>query len=182
MPLRDYSFVRLHDECDHLDAFDCGNKDLNEFLCNDSKDYCKQLMAVTYLFENHAKEIVAFFSVANDNLSVKDVEKAKKRKINKRIRFSKQRKYYPAVLLARLGVHKPFRRNKIGTEIIEFIKGFFTINNKTGCRFILVDAYNTPEVIAFYKENEFDFLLESDKEKETRLMYYDLLLSIPSEN
>ena len=50
----------------------------------------------------------------------------------------------------------------------------FVCNNKTGCRFITVDAYNNPDTIDFYQRNEFDFLTPSDEQEDTRQMYYDL--------
>jgi hypothetical protein len=62
--------------------------------------------------------------------------------------------------------------------------------SKTGCRFMIVDAYNTPETIAFYVRNGFKTVFSSDlQEKEyrhldkdvnltTRLMYFDLLSMI----
>jgi hypothetical protein len=35
--------------------------------------------------------------------------------------------------------------------------------NKTGCRFLIVDAYNETDVIRFYKEhNNFEFLIEDE--------------------
>jgi hypothetical protein len=62
----------------------------------------------------------------------------------------------------------------IGTYILNWLKTFFTTDNRTGCRFLTVDAYNQPRILKFYKTNEFDFLHEKDKEDRTRIMYYDL--------
>ncbi len=56
-----------------------------------------------------------------------------------------------------------------------FLKYFFIIKNKTGCRFLIVDAYNTPRVIKFYKKNKFILLTEEDKNKKTRSLYIDLI-------
>ena len=64
---------------------------------------------------------------------------------------------------------------------------FIEPNNKTGCRYLVVDAYNTEIPIAFYKKNGFDFIfstetqemeyrnIKSDQQLRTRLMYYDLI-------
>jgi len=62
----------------------------------------------------------------------------------------------------------------IGTELLDFIKVSFTTENKTGCRFLIVDAYNKERTINFYKRNDFDFLSTADKDEDTRLMYFDL--------
>jgi len=64
--------------------------------------------------------------------------------------------------------------------------------NKTGCRYVVVDAVNNPKVLQFYKDNGFDFIFSSDEEemqymskavnvqdgsvfRETRLMIFDLI-------
>ena len=97
---------------------------------------------------------------------------------------------YPGVLIGRLGVSRDFAGQGIGSEALQFIKGwFFSSSNKTGCRFVIVDAVNEPQVIAFYEKNDFhclfsseeqEFLYTGDKKGQpvvltTRLMYYDLL-------
>lgn len=58
---------------------------------------------------------------------------------------------------------------------MDFIKAFFALKNKTGCRFITVDAYNYPATINFYKKNGFDFLTSQDEKEDTRSMYFDLM-------
>ena len=73
---------------------------------------------------------------------------------------------------------------------MEFIKGwFFSRDNKTGCRFVIVDAVNEPQVISFYEKNGFRPLFSTEEQEyiytggkkdlqvklDTRLLYYDLL-------
>jgi len=69
------------------------------------------------------------------------------------------------------------QRKGVGTELLSFIKFWFITNNKTGCRFILVDAYAEEEnsAIRFYEKNGFKFLSNEDKGDKTRLMYFDLI-------
>ena len=62
----------------------------------------------------------------------------------------------------------------MGTEILDAVKASFTTANKTGCRFVTVDAYNNPGTIGFYQKNGFNFLTEKDLKDDTRLMYFDL--------
>ena len=54
-------------------------------------------------------------------------------------------------------------------------KEFFRTNNRTGCRFITVDAYNDEATLNFYKKNGFDFLWNADKNDNTRIMFFDLM-------
>lgn len=67
------------------------------------------------------------------------------------------------------------QRQRLGTALLDFIKVWFTQGNKTGCRFIIVDAYNKAHIIQFYQKNGFQFLIEEDSSDETRLMFFDLI-------
>ena len=81
----------------------------------------------------------------------------------------------PAVKVGRLGVASSRQKEGYGTQALDFLKLWFTRNNKTGCRFLLVDAYNTDKVLNFYGKNKFEFLTTEDKDTDTRLMYFDLI-------
>lgn len=81
----------------------------------------------------------------------------------------------PAVKIGRFGVSKDYARQNIGSQLMSAIKYDFINGNKTGCRFIIVDAYKDPKVINFYEKNGFKFLSGKDKKKDTRLMVYDLI-------
>ena len=48
---------------------------MNDFLLSDSKPYLKKLLSVTYILETD-DDIVAYFSVSNDKISVPDSDKA----------------------------------------------------------------------------------------------------------
>lgn len=155
-----------------IKPFDCGDNDLNDFLKNDSCNYLKDLLAVTYLIEN-ATETVAFFSILNDKIMQEDcTDKSKWNKFRKIFRNSKRFKSYPAVKIARLGVTNSFKSQKIGTILLDYLKILFLTNNRTGCRFITVDAYK--ESLMFYEKNGFKYMTETDAASDTRLMYFDL--------
>lgn len=81
----------------------------------------------------------------------------------------------PAVKIGRLGVISSGQSSGCGSRILDYMKVWFTHANKTGCRFLIVDAYNTPRVISFYKKNGFNFLVSNDEKEETRIMYFDLI-------
>lgn len=49
----------------------------------------------------------------------------------------------------------------------------FVIENKTGCRFLTVDAYL--DAVPFYEKNGFRFMNAEDNDPHTRHMYYDLM-------
>jgi GNAT superfamily N-acetyltransferase len=154
--------------------FDCGDSDLNEFFYQDALNYTEQLLAVTYVVETKFKTI-GFFSVANDKIQISE-NKSIWNRLNRNIQNVKRRQAYPAVKLGRLGIDKEWQSQNVGTELLGYIKEFFLQNNKTGCRFITVDAYNNPVTTGFYQKNGFVFFLTQDVWEKTRLMFYDLML------
>jgi GNAT superfamily N-acetyltransferase len=175
MLLSDLKFSLLTADT-NISSFDCGDRDLNDFFLNDAMLYKDELLAVTYCFEDASGKIAGFFSVSNDSLVDKDFEKWNNlsRKVNNR----KRRKDYPATKIGRLGIHTDYIGKNLGGQVLAFIKGWFAFNNKTGCRFLLVDAYNKPEVIRFYEKNDFATVTVKDEIKRTRLMYFDLMKTV----
>ena len=85
---------------------------------------------------------------------------------------SKRLKSYPAVKLCRLGVNVDVKNRRIGTTMLNYIKSMFVVENKTGCRFLTVDAYL--DAVPFYVKNKFNFMNADDNDPHTRFMYYDL--------
>lgn len=167
------SVVRLSSDY-QFKSFDCGNSDLNDFLLLDAKGYAKRLLSVTYILETE-NEIVAYFSVSNDRISIPDSDKATWRKIKASFPHRKHRGDYPAVKIGRLGVSVKYQHLQIGTDILDFIKDLFITNNRTGCCFITVDALH--EALAFYLKNDFLFLdkeMAKDESQTTFLLYYNL--------
>lgn len=71
-----------------------------------------------------------------------------------------------------LAVNKTLKGQSIGTYLLNFIKSFFVVNNKTGCRFLTVDAYKA--AVPFYEKNGFVPLNDDDIDAPTRLLYFDL--------
>jgi GNAT superfamily N-acetyltransferase len=167
--------VRLRADTE-IAEFDCGDDDLNEFLAVDAQQYLAQLLTVTYLVMDCDK-LAAFFSLSNDKLTcAPDDTGAKKvwNRIQRRIPNIKRRRSYPAVKIGRLGVCETMQGGGVGQQILDWLKILFLTANRTGCRFITVDAYDAPKTIHFYKANWFTFLSESDEGEDTRQMYFDL--------
>ena len=132
-------------------------------------------MAVTYALFSRG-EVVAYYCVSNDSIRKDLTSTTRFKKLQNLIPFREKRySSMPAVKIGRFAVAKNRARNGIGTELMSAIKYDFTHGNKTGCRFIVVDAYNKPEVIAFYQKNGFDFLTLNNENDKTRLMFFDLI-------
>lgn len=170
--------------------FSCGHEDLDDFFNNDAHFYSEQLLGKSYCFRFDEDDnfIVCAFTVSNSSIKVGDLSGSRRKRVQRKIPFKKHRNEYPAVLIGRLGVNLDFQGKKIGYELMDFIKMWFANpQNKTGCRFVIVDAYNTAGVIKYYQDNgfEFVFIKECDEREhyrakkkdglETRLMYFDLI-------
>lgn len=170
-------FVRL-DSTDFVESFDCGDADLNDFITNQADSFAKALLSVSYACVDSAYgKTIAFCSLANDKVSISDFnDKTEYNRFRRHQGFPQRKrlKSYPAVKLCRLGVDVSARGNHIGSWMLDYIKSMFVVSNKTGCRFLTVDAYLA--AIPFYEKNGFVFLNESDKNNPyTRLMYFDLM-------
>lgn len=156
-------------------SFDCGDRDLNDFILNEAILYRQARLAVTYVIEvKETTKVVGFFSLANDRISISDFENKtefnrfrKKRFINE-----KRLKSYPAAKICRLGIDLSTRGQSLGTFILDFIKSYFVIDNKTGCRFITVDAYIN--AVPFYLKNNFLPLSSEADTDHTKLLFFDL--------
>jgi len=159
-----------------IPAFDCGDSDLNAFLLDDAKSYQSQLLAVTYLVME-GSDAAAFFSLSNDKLTCAPEDSFARRvwnRLQRKVPNPKRRQSYPAVKIGRLGVCSKMQGSGLGREILDWLKILFLTENRTGCRFITVDAYNNENTIGFYERNDFTLLTESDKDSDTRQMYFDL--------
>lgn len=190
----DCVMVKLnHDILKHCQKFECGNADLDEFFNEDAILYNTELLGKTYCWiaRNQPDLILASLTLSNDSIKTHGMSNTVKNRIQRNVSNPKRGRTYPAVLIGRLGVNKLYQGtgNHIGTQVMDFIKKWFrSEDNKTGCRFIVVDAVNEPATIKYYLHNGFKFIY-SDEETEkkyfnindsellrTRIMYFDLKL------
>lgn len=188
---KDFLFRRYNKElAGKLPAFDCGDEDLNAFFQEDAFNYDAQLLGRSYCFLSALEgDIAAVFTLSNSAIRVAELPNNAKRRLVKLIPWVKQGRNYPAVLIGRLGVSRKYRNQRIGSQIIDFIKAWFlSDHNKTGCRFVVVDAYNKEDVLHFYSNanNKFSFLFKEESQEKlynsipanenlkTRQMYFDL--------
>ncbi|NLR79076.1 GNAT family N-acetyltransferase [Chitinophaga eiseniae] len=158
-------------------TFDCGDTELNEFLLSKALHYKNELLAVTYLLKDKERT-VAFFSVFNDSLWIREqdfVSKSAFKKFRRGIVSHPKRhlEYYPAMKIGRLGVSNQVQKGGIGKGIIDWIIGLAVKhNNECACKLITVDAY--AQSTRFYERNGFQYLDHMDKNVDTKQMYLDL--------
>lgn len=178
-------------------GFSCKDKDITEFFTKEYADYAYQLLGKSYCFvEPDKHRIVGAFTVANSSIRADLLPNSRRNRLNRNIPNEKRRPQYPAVLVGQLAVSDGYMRQRVGDEILDAIKSWFIEPlNKTGCRYIVVDALNNPKIFDFYQRNGFKFLFSTEEEEwtflhgrrtaeeqsamqpmHTRLMYFDLIL------
>lgn len=190
------------EEFESCQPFTCGkDEDMDDFFRKDVFDYNHGLMSKAYCFrlDEDLSEIVCLFTLSNDSIRIYDLPSSPRNKMWSHTHHEKLLKRYPGVLIGRLAVSEKYSGKGIGSECIDIISQMFLDpKNRTGCRFIIVDAKNTPEVMHFYEKNGFSMLFKKEiqedlytkppkdeEEKierianprrlETRLMFKDLL-------
>ena len=192
MKLSDFAFFTLGEPIREFSEFDCGRKEINQFFQNNALDYQNELFSKTYLLspQNNLGKIAAAFTVANTCLFTRMLPNSRKKKVGYEVRHSKGPINYPAILLGQLGVDAHFAGHGLGAQIIEFVAQWFSSReNKSGCRYLIVEAYNEDRLLSFYascglkpifndveQERIYRHINNDGKPLETRLLYRDLIL------
>ena len=161
-----------------IKPFESEDEELNDFLHNDAKNYLVQMLAVTYLVENDT-DTIAYFCISNDNLkreiatNLSELEKAIWNQLSRKIPNRKRRGSYPAVKIGRLAVNKKYEGKGFGRILINAVSSMYLEENqRSGCRFITVDA--NANAFSFYEKNGFCFITDKDADRKNRAMYFDL--------
>jgi GNAT superfamily N-acetyltransferase len=171
-------------------SFSCGDVDLDDFFLNDVVKFDRQLLGKSFCYrlDEEPSIIVCAFTLANSSIDGRNLPNSRKKRLTANIPHEKSLSSYPAMLIGRLGVHSNFGRRGIGSELIRFIQSLtLHKDNRSGCRYLTVDAYNNEITRNYYETNGFLYLFSTERqEKEyigmpenrelkTRLMYFDLI-------
>ena len=161
--------AKYHD----LSNFDCGDKDINDFIRDDAITYQENNLATTTIFI-YNEEIIGFFSAGADSLKLVQPEKEEHKVDKKPIRE------FPAIKIARLGRDVKYKEQEIGKDILKWAIGYILECSKMiAVRFITVDAYH--EKFPWYQEFGFKVNLDEHYTKKTQhvSMRYDLFNGVP---
>lgn len=179
MNLDDFRLASI-DEVDQglLDAFDCGDEELNVFLRADSKSYGQHgLTYTTVVFREECSTLVGFFSLSCDSLKLEGVELSELG-----LPFDASLDFFPAVKITKLAVALGWQSRGIGKHMLTFIQGI-AFQPPLSARLLTVNAVNRAETIKFYDREGF---IESSRHRAmqgqrkkgvdptTILMYRDL--------
>lgn len=183
-----------HKVASYCDAFLCKDEDLDDFFANVAPYYNTELLGKTYAWvsTSNPRHIFGMITLANDSVKLKLISSSALNRLQRGVVNIKRGINFPAVLIGRLGVSADDRGKglNIGSQILDFVKKWFrSSDNKTGCRFIVVDAYNNDKTLHFYEKNGFKPLYKTEQEErvflelnpdeplKTRFMFFDLKLN-----
>ena len=139
------------------------DRDLDDFIHNDAERHYKDKMAVTYSLTVTTDEPIptlAFATLQNDAIKID----------NRQYPY----KSSPAVKIGRLGVSNKLQGMGFGTLCLDMIKHLMCTHNRTGCKYLTLDAYNQPRILKFYERNGFVCLKQPKAGQKQTLMYFDL--------
>jgi hypothetical protein len=180
--------MRTLSEKELIADFDCGDADLNDFFNHDALNYKRQMLSRTVFFRHNVSgATVCAVSFSASSIKTADLPGSRRKKVKELVPREKSLKSYPAILIGRLGVATEFAGQNAGSQALDIIKEFCNVNFPDFVRFILVDAYNNPNVIKFYQKNMFvpvfsteeqekqSYRQEPDEILRTRYMFYDMI-------
>ena len=164
-----------------FDGFSCGHCGIDNFLLKHAEKNQDELLLRVYSYrlnlsdddESVFSEPVAYVSMYNSvqNLEHYDIDE---KGLNGPHAEDFGRSF-PSVGLCNLAVKSEYQRNSIGTNILNLIKRIFVTNNKTGCRFISIQAIADPGIVKFYTKNDFEPTSAAAYGGDTVPMFCDLL-------
>lgn len=175
-----FHYRKFQPESDVLKPFDCGKADMNDFLLETASDtpnatlYEKEHLGKTYVVEeDETGLILAYFCLVFDKIERAVADSSIWNRLSRNIPNAKRRSSYPALKIGRLAVNRLAQNTGLGHTILTFLKGWFFLDAKAGCRFLTVDAYLEAE--DFYAKCKFKPLVVPEPEDETVLMFFDLM-------
>lgn len=149
------------------------DRDLDDFIRHDAAGHYQDKIAVTYgLFYTGIQHPLGFATLQNDAIILGEEDSPPEE--------VKEYPYrsLPAVKIGRLGILYDIQRNALGSLFLALLKQIMCSANRTGCRFVTVDARrdrkNKIDATTFYKKNGFDLLPYREKTSKYVPMYFDL--------
>ena len=161
-----------------------GKHALDTFIQKYAKSLVQFRRCRINVIEN-SDEIIAYYSLAHDSLSIEvnndDFFRELKEKICKIDssfdidNYCKTEKTFPAVKIEHLAVNVKYQDQGIGSNLIFAIIGDIISNtNWYGCQYLTVDVLNNSDTNKFYINNGFQYVTLKDHASDCRRMYLPL--------
>ncbi len=159
---RDVSIVML-DPAMSIDAeFECKDPSYTEYYRVTAFSDMKEGMGQTWLCM-YKKKMIGFVTIAMAHMRPERDERL-------------QGKGYgniPALLIGHLATHKDYERKGVGTSLIAWaIREAVSHSKRVGCRVVMLNPEDDPEVRGFYAKRGFTYVPQDDKERDA--FYLDI--------
>lgn len=154
------------------------DRDLEDFIRHDAARHARDKIAVTYQLLTLVEKVpdnepLGFATLQNDAIVVESDSDLPG------VCHEYPYRSYPSVKIGRLGIRKDIQNNRLGSLFLHMLKTLLMTNNRTGCRFITVDARrdkkNKVDVRPFYAKSGFGILPCRPRTSTYIPMYFDLL-------
>jgi len=168
-------FEPFRTDTSKIDTFDCGNADLNEFLCTDEvSNYENEMLGKTTLVF-YDGELTGYYTLSSTSLGLRYLQHKRG--------FQKLSEYHikdiPAMLIGRLAIDVKWQKKGVGRYIIQRIAMLALDQSRhQGVRLLVVQAKE--DAFDFYAKCGFNFVMESKEEMKrfkargTRTMFFDV--------
>ncbi len=152
------------------------DRDLDGFILQDAERHHQDRIAVTYALADMSMPDfpLGFATLQNDAIVTEPGELPE-------VAGHYPYASYPAVKIGRFGIRLEYQRNatlRLGSLFLFMFKNLLLHENRTGCRFITVDARrdkkNKVDTTIFYERNGFSLLPCRKKTSRYIPMYFDL--------
>ncbi|MBB64467.1 MAG: GNAT family N-acetyltransferase [Waddliaceae bacterium] len=135
----------------NLEGFDCGVKELNDFLLKRAIQEAKQRLSLTMVAMDDQSKVIAYYSVSPSELQ-KDLIPKEGRGV--------PYPSVPAIRIGRLAVSLKLQGKGVGAMILQHaLKKCLNLSNGMGGRVVVVDAKNE-KAVSFYSRYGFKTLKE----------------------
>lgn len=150
--------------------FDCGNKDLNDFLTTEEVGrYEREKLGNTHLvYWQDAGQLLGYFTISSESLRIEYFRGIKSFSVPGEMRVSA----VPGMKIGRLAVSVEFKGRHVGSHMLRYIAGL-ALETQAATRILFLEAY--PESVEFYAKFDFDTIVHQKlKNRRNRMMWYDL--------
>ena len=159
---KDVSIVMLDPTTSKDPKFECKNPSYTEYYRVTAFNDMNEGMGQTWLCM-YKKKIIGFVTIAMAHI------------MPERDEWLQGKGYgnIPALLIGHLATHKDYERNGVGTNLIAWaIKEAVHHSKRIGCRAVVLNPEDDPEIRNFYANRGFTYVPQDDKERDA--FYLDI--------
>ena len=159
---KEVSVVMLDSTMSKDSEFECKNPSYTEYYHVTAFNDMKEGIGQTWLCM-YKKQMIGFVTIAMAHMRPERDERLR----------GKGYGNIPALLIGHLATHKDYERKGVGTNLIAWaIREAVSYSKRIGCRVVMLNPEDDPEVRDFYTKRGFTYVPQNDKERDA--FYLDI--------